>query len=152
MRRQLPSPSNAQVYELTPWGYEAEPIFQTLGRWAARSPSHDPTLPLSAASLMLSFRTMLDAKRAKGIDATIGLRLGNATFVAGVRDRQITIRRAELDGVDVTLSGESTAIASVVYGGRSFSAAQAAGAVTVEGDRALARSFVGLFPLPSKAA
>ncbi|HYJ29191.1 MAG TPA: helix-turn-helix domain-containing protein, partial [Allosphingosinicella sp.] len=50
-RRRLPPPAPAQVYELTPWGYEAEPIFQVLGRWAARSPSHDPSLPLSAASL-----------------------------------------------------------------------------------------------------
>jgi DNA-binding HxlR family transcriptional regulator len=152
VRRQLPSPSNAHVYELTPWGYETEPIFQTLGRWAARSPSHDPTLPLSAASLLLSFRTMLDAKRAKGIDGTIGLRLGDATFVARVRAREITVRRAKLDGVDVTLSGEPTAIASVVYGGRSLSAAQADGAITVEGDRALARTFVRLFRLPAKAA
>src|ERR1700712_553090 len=37
-RHKLPPPANAQVYELTPWGYESEPIFQTLGRWAARSP------------------------------------------------------------------------------------------------------------------
>src|SRR5919112_6018772 len=61
-RRKLPPPAGAQVYELTAWGYESEPIFQALGRWAARSPQHDPTLPLSAVSLMLSFRTMLDAK------------------------------------------------------------------------------------------
>src|SRR5215208_5385443 len=48
VRRRLPPPANAQVYELTPWGYEAEPIIQTLGRWATRSPGHDPGLPLSA--------------------------------------------------------------------------------------------------------
>jgi len=37
VRRRLPPPASAQVYELTRWGYEAEPIVQTLGRWAARS-------------------------------------------------------------------------------------------------------------------
>src|SRR6478735_6090294 len=68
-RRKLPPPASAQVYELTPWGYESEPIFQALGRWAARSPSHDPTLPFSAASLLLSLRTMLDPARAGGLDA-----------------------------------------------------------------------------------
>src|SRR3954464_7006515 len=36
-RRRLPPPASTQVYELTPWGYEAEPIVQSLGRWAARS-------------------------------------------------------------------------------------------------------------------
>src|SRR3954465_10271605 len=30
MRRRLPPPSSAQVYEPTEWGYEAEPIVQTL--------------------------------------------------------------------------------------------------------------------------
>src|SRR5918998_6423615 len=66
-RRKLPPPASAQVYELTPWGYESEPIFQALGRWAARSPRHDPTLPLSPVSVLLSFRTMLDSLRAQGL-------------------------------------------------------------------------------------
>src|SRR5215210_5178215 len=68
-RRKLPPPAAAQVYELTAWGYESEPIFQALGRWAVRSPQHDPTLPLSTVSLFLSFRTMLDAERARGLVA-----------------------------------------------------------------------------------
>src|SRR3954447_18135280 len=45
-RRKLPPPASVQIYELTPWGYEAEIILQELGRWAMRSPLHDPTLPL----------------------------------------------------------------------------------------------------------
>src|SRR5215217_6060233 len=32
LRRRLPPPASVQVYELTPWGYESEPIFQALGR------------------------------------------------------------------------------------------------------------------------
>ena len=47
-------------------------ILRELGRWATRSPLHDPTLPLSAASLLMSFRTMYSSKRAKGEAATIG--------------------------------------------------------------------------------
>ena len=42
VRRRLPPPAAAQVYELTAWGYESEPIFQALGRWAARSPVARP--------------------------------------------------------------------------------------------------------------
>src|ERR687889_1230549 len=53
VRRKLPPPASAQVYELTAWGRESEPIFQALGRWAARSPAHDPGLPFSTASLLL---------------------------------------------------------------------------------------------------
>ncbi|MDB4992791.1 MAG: transcriptional regulator [Myxococcaceae bacterium] len=151
VRRQLPSPANAHVYELTPWGYESEPIFQTLGRWAARSPSHDASLPLSAVSVLLSFRTMIDPARAKGFEATIGLRLGGDTFVARVHKSEITIRRTALEDVDATLTGEPTALAAVVYGGRALTAAEDAGALTVEGNRALAKRFVTLFRLPAKA-
>src|SRR3990170_4539789 len=46
-RTRLPPPASVQVYEATEWGLEAEPFVQALGRWAARSPRHDPTLPIS---------------------------------------------------------------------------------------------------------
>ena len=87
VRRRLPPPAAAQVYELTEWGYESEPIFQVLGRWAARSPSHDPTLPFGSNSLLLSLRTMLDPARAEGFAARIGFHLGAETFVARARRR-----------------------------------------------------------------
>src|SRR3954454_3990211 len=84
VRRKLPRPASVQVYELTPWGYEAEPIFQVLGRWAARSPTHDPSLPLSTASLLLSFRTMFDPERAGGWEGSVGLRIGAESFIVRV--------------------------------------------------------------------
>src|SRR4051794_41844374 len=37
----LPPPASVHVYELTPWGYESEPMFHARRRWAARSPQHD---------------------------------------------------------------------------------------------------------------
>lgn len=152
LRRKLPAPASSQVYELTPWGYETEPILRTMGRWAARSPSHDPSLPLSAVSLMLSFRTMLDRKRAKSFEGTIGLVLGNDTFVARVRDGDLTIRRADPGDVDATLSGTPEVFASIVYGGRPMADAEAAGALEVSGKRSAAKAFVTLFRLPPKAA
>ena len=45
VKRKLPPPAATQVYELTEWGYLAEPAIQELGRWAARSPEHNPQLP-----------------------------------------------------------------------------------------------------------
>ena len=152
VRRPLPGSSKSQMYELTPWGYESEPIFQVLGRWAARSPSHDPSLPLSAASLLLSFRTMIHAKRVKDAEATIGLRLDDDDFVAHVRDGGITIRRGDVRGTDVTVVGRAVALASVVYGGRPLADAEADGALRIEGDRGLARRFVTWFVLPPKIA
>jgi len=150
-RRKLSSPAHAQAYELTPWGLECEPILQAMGRWAARSPSHDPTLPLSAVSLVLSFRTMLQPTRAKGLRMTVGLRLGDDTFVARLDRGALTIRRGALDDVAATLTGAPAAIASVVYGGRRVADAEAKGALVIAGDRALARRFLKLFELPPKA-
>src|SRR3954462_4175587 len=96
VRGKLPPPASVQVYELTRWGYESEPIFQTLGRWAARSPTHDPSLPLSAVSLMLSFRTMFDAGRAGALSARVGFRLGAERFMVMIEDGRLEGARAAL--------------------------------------------------------
>jgi DNA-binding HxlR family transcriptional regulator len=151
VRRRLPPPASAQVYELTEWGYEAEPIIQTLGRWATRSPGHDPSLPLSATSLMLSFRTMHAAERAKGLNATIGFRIGAETFRVTISNGRLEAVRGDPEGADLIVAGSAPAIAGFVYGGVPFAALEADGAIQVEGDRALAERFATLFPLPAKA-
>lgn len=150
VRRRLPPPVSAQVYELTPWGYEAEPIFQALGRWAARSPSHDPRLPLSAVSLLLSFRTMIDPELAAGVDARIGLNLNHESFLIRLAGGRIRAVRGAAAGTDLTVAGTAEAVAAAVYGGVPLSALEADGALTIEGDRQLAERFVTLFPLPPK--
>ncbi|KQT42035.1 transcriptional regulator [Aureimonas sp. Leaf454] len=151
VRRRLPPPADVPVYELTQWGLEAEPIFQALGRWAARSPSHDPTRPFSAASLVLSMRTMLDAGRATGLDARIGFRLGRETFLARLVDGAIEIAAGPLDGADLVLTGPPAVVAAALYGSVPLRDLEAAGELRLEGDRALADRFVTLFPLPAKA-
>ena len=151
-RKKLPPPASTQVYELTEWGYESEPIFQALGRWAARSPSHDPTLPFSTASLLLSLRTMLDPLRAEGLDARIGFRLGEETFLAHLAGGRIEIARGALDGADLVFTATPPVLAGAIYGGQPMEALEGAGALRIEGDRALAEQFIGLFPLPPKAS
>ena len=151
VRRKLPPPASAQVYELTEWGRESEPIFQALGRWAARSPFHDPSLPFSAASLLLSFRTMLDPGRAEGVDARVGFRVGGETFLAHLAEDRIEIAAGPLDDADAVFTGSAAAIAGAVYGGRKLEELEAEGALRVAGDRALAGWFLTLFPLPPKA-
>ena len=142
----LPPPASVQVYEATAWGLEAEPIVQALGRWAARSPRHDPTLPISAVSIMLSFRTMIDRDKARDIDARIGFRFGETGYVARLRNGAIDVERGDPAGCDVVLSAEPTALAAVVYGGAPLDS------IRVEGDMQLAKRFTTLFPLPPKVA
>ena len=142
----LPPPASVQVYEATPWGLEAEPIVQALGRWAARSPRHDPTLPISGVSILLSFRTMIDRDKARDIDARIGFRFGHSGYVAKLHDGEITVARGLADGCDVVFTAAPPALAAVVYGGAPLET------IGVEGDLALAKRFTTLFPLPPKVA
>jgi len=142
----LPPPASVQVYEATAWGLEAEPIVQALGRWAARSPRHDPTLPISAVSILLSFRTMIDRDKARGINARIGFRFGETGYVAHLQDGEITIERGLADGCDVVFTAAPTALAAVVYGGAPLDS------IGVDGDIGLAKRFTTLFTLPPKVA
>jgi DNA-binding HxlR family transcriptional regulator len=151
-RRKLPPPASVQIYELTPWGYEAEIILQEMGRWATRSPLHDPTLPLSAASIMMSFRTMYSREQAKGEAVTLGFRFGDEAFVVDFGPDGIRVRRGEPEGCALGVLTNPISLASVVYGGRPLSDAEASGELTLTGDRAVFDRFVGWFPLPEKIA
>ncbi|MFC3123840.1 winged helix-turn-helix transcriptional regulator [Pseudoroseomonas globiformis] len=150
-RRRLPPPASAQVYELTEWGLESEPIFQALGRWGARSPLHDPAKPFSAASLLLSMRTMLEPDRAAGLTARIGLRLGAEDYGAVLKEGRITITTGPIERPDLVLGGPPPVLAALLYGGQALEALEASGAIQVTGDRDLARRLPALFPLPARS-
>src|SRR5215213_1735153 len=91
----LPPPASVQVYEATDWGLEAIPVIASLGKWAARSPCHDPTLPMSHVSVIMSFQTLISPERAKGVNARVCFRFGDATYVATVRDGRLDVVRGE---------------------------------------------------------
>lgn len=150
-RRMLPPPASVQVYELTDWGYETEPIIQALGRWAVRSPGHDPSQPISPVSIMLSFRTMFTPHVRPGFDAVIGYRTGEQRFRIAVSPDRLTVRRAEtLDDADAVFIGPPEALGAAAYG-PGLAAMEAAGALHVEGSREMAERFLTLFQLPPKA-
>jgi DNA-binding HxlR family transcriptional regulator len=150
VRRKLPPPASAQVYELTPWGYEAEPILQTLGRWAARSPAHDPTLPISATSIMLSFRTMYDEERARSLRATIGFRFADDSFIATADGGELKVTRGDPAQADAIFIGDPTALAGAVYAKQPLDQLAKAGMLKIEGDREAAERFISVFALPPK--
>lgn len=149
-RLRLPPPASVQVYDLTDWGREIRPVFGMLGMWAARSPLHDPTLPLSAISMMMSFETMFRAERAAGASLAVGFRFGEDRFTARVSDSVLEIERGEAGPVAVAVTGVPPALAGLVYGGQGLDALVASGALSVEGDRKALMRFAGLFSLPPK--
>jgi len=149
-KRKLPSPASVQVYALTPWGQEAGPVFQALGRWAARSPGHDPMRPFSPVSLMLSLRTMIDLSRTSDIAARIGFRIGEEDFLLTLDQGAIGIGRGLPENADLIFTGSTHAVASAIYAGVALDDMLSDGALAIDGDRSLADRFITLFPMPKK--
>ena len=55
-RRRLVPPAASQVYELTEWGRELEPIVLALGEWGIRAPMPAGRATLSAVSVLIYLR------------------------------------------------------------------------------------------------
>ena len=151
-KSKLPPPASVQVYGLTEWGYQAGPVFQALGRWAARSPLHDPTRPFSPVSLLLSLRTMIDVARAGDLVARLGFRFGDEEVHWTIDHGAITLGRGLPVDPHVVFDGTPGGVAALVYAEASIDDLEAAGALTVSGDRALAITLRDFFPMPDKAA
>jgi DNA-binding HxlR family transcriptional regulator len=143
-RVKLPPPASVQVYQATDWGLEAVPVIASLGKWAARSPCHNPNQPMSHVSLIMSLQTLLSPVLAEGLNARIGFRFGEADYVTTLHDGQLDVQRGGVDDCDALFVGTSSEVAAVIHGGAPFDM------IRVEGDMALAKRFVALFPLPPK--
>src|SRR5690554_5369495 len=150
-RRKLPPPAGVQVYELTPWGCEAEPIFQAMGRWALRSPLHDPMRPLSPVSAMLSLRTMIRGDR-EPLSMILAFRFPGAVFTGRLSPSGLEIERGETGAADVVFDIDPTTFVTLVHGKRPLEPALAEGRLRLEGDHGLARRFIDCFALPAKLA
>jgi DNA-binding HxlR family transcriptional regulator len=142
----LPPPASVQVYEATQWGLEAVPLIARLGRWAARSPWHNPALRMSHVSVIMSLQTLISPEKADGLNARVGFRFGDASYVTTVHDGRLDVNRGEVTYCDVVFTGAPSAIAGVIHGGAPFET------IEIEGDLDLAKRFVTLFPLPEKVA
>jgi DNA-binding HxlR family transcriptional regulator len=56
-RRRLSPPAASQVYELTDWGRELEPIVLALGMWGTQGPMPEGPTTLSATSVLIYLQT-----------------------------------------------------------------------------------------------
>ena len=145
-KMRLPPPASVQVYEATEWGLEVIPVIANLGRWAARSPLHDPTLKMSHVSLVMSLQTLLSPALAEGLDARVGFRLDGVSYVVSIHDGRLDVDRREVDNCALVFIGQPTAVAGVIHGGAPLET------IDVKGDMELLRRFLTLFPLPSKVS
>jgi DNA-binding HxlR family transcriptional regulator len=153
VRRKLAAPATGQVYELTEWGYHAEPLMQELGRWAVRSPLHDPRLPITPVAAMLSLRTMIDHDAARAFDASIGFEIGVDRFDGLLEKGELAIQRVErvADTAQFRfIAASASTLLPLFYGKIPLADAMRDFGLVVEGDAAMAMRFVSLFSLPPK--
>lgn len=150
-RRKLPPPASVQVYELTEWGVEAEPILLSLGKWAIRSPRHDPTLPLSPVALMLSFRAKFETVKTTGLTLWITFHFGQEIFTVAVENGALITERGEPEHTDVVVNGSPPAVAGLVYGKVPLDELERLGALAVTGDKGALMRFSDLYQMPPKA-
>jgi len=145
-KTRLPPPASVQVYEATQWGLEVIPVIASLGRWAARSPLHNPNLPMSHVSVIMSLQTLLSPELSEGIRARIGFRFGQASYVTTLHDGRLDVERRAAEDCDVTFTGAPSEVAGVIHGGAPLET------IDVKGDMELAKRFTTLFPLPPTAS
>ena len=146
-RRILPPPGRVQVYELTPWGAGLEPAFRALGRWAAGNPGLLPG-PMSAASVMLSMRTMFSPEAAWDFEGQIQMHLNRHTFTAEVRNGMLTVEPGPAAAPDATITTTPDTLAAILYGGHLLEVAMATEEALVVGDVAKLGRYMCFFPLP----
>ena len=131
VKTKLPPPAATPVYELTEWGYEAEPITSAMGRWAARSPGHDPSRRISGVSLLLSFRTMLDVGRCRDLDACLGVRFGEDIYGARLSRDGLSVAQGMSADARVRFTGAPAALGAAVYGQTPLARLEAEGVLEV---------------------
>jgi hypothetical protein len=101
---------------------------------------------MSHVSFMMSLQTLISPVRAEGLNARIGVRMGDIGYVATLADGSLCVERREPTGCDVTFIGSPTELVAAIHGGLGLET------IRVEGDMELARRFATLFPLPPKLA
>ena len=146
-QKTLPPPAASQVYELTEWGLDLEPVLVQLGLWAVRSP-FKPNAPLSLTSLILSFRTMFNSEAAAGLEASYTLKLGDYPFSAQVSEENFSIEPGEAADPDVAVETDRLTLAGLVYGEEKLEAALGTEALKLKGDKQAFKQLLTLFPLP----
>ncbi len=150
-RRRLPPPASANVYELTEWGAELEPVLLGLQRWGAGSSSYPQGAPLGCDAAMLALKNGFDPAAARDLHVVVEVRFPQATFRLAVDGGAIDIGRGAADDPDLVLETDPVTLEELAYGGLTVARATGEGHLTVTGDGALAPRLFEVFPAPAPA-
>jgi DNA-binding HxlR family transcriptional regulator len=148
LRRTLEPPADVAVYELTERGRALEPILLELGRWGSAAPPVTGR-ELSVVSMLGALKTMFDPSTTDR--ATYLLELGGEPYTVAISAGAVEMTRGRSGQPVATLATDVTTLRTVVFGGTAVRAAEAAGALTIAGDRRAAARFPKYFRRPATA-
>lgn len=144
-RDRLPPPIAAQVYELTDWGRELEPVVLGLGRWGSRAPFPPGDATLGVDSLIMALKTLYDPGRADGlVGSSFELRLADQRFEARPRDGWLDVTRGAATDPDATIATDPGTLERILWHGHPLATED----LSITGNREAAVRFLTMFPLP----
>jgi len=144
-RDRLPPPIAAQVYELTDWGRELEPVVLGLGRWGSRAPFPPGNTTLGADSLIMALKTLYDPGRADGlVGSSFELRLADQRFEARPRDGWLDVARRAATDPDATIATDPGTLERILWHDHPLATED----LSITGNREAAVRFLTMFPLP----
>jgi DNA-binding HxlR family transcriptional regulator len=147
-RRKLPPPAASQVYELTEWGKELEPIVTQLGAWGARSPVPPESMEIGPDSIVLALRSLFDPKAASGLTASYELRLDEERFHVDVAGGELGLGRGPAANPAATIETDPGTLAALLTGQLPLEEALGSRAAAIDGTKKDVRRFLALFPMP----
>ncbi|MEN3539024.1 winged helix-turn-helix transcriptional regulator [Microbispora sp. ZYX-F-249] len=147
VRRALPHPERAVVYELTGYGRELEPALVALGRWGARTMTTPrPGEAITPESVAMAFRTTFRPEAARGTTVGYEVRMGDFTLRLQVTDGALTVGVGPHPAPDLVVERRGDqGVHALMTGAKTPAQALADGSVGVEGDPALLHRFVEMF-------
>lgn len=146
-RRRLPPPVSANVYELTEWGTQLEPILLGLQRWGAASPTFDPDAPVGCDAAMLALKNAFNPTAARAVRVSVEVRFSTDTFRLSVEKGAIDIGRGPASKPDLVLETDPTTLEELVFMGLSIEDAERAGKLSVDGDRGQLKQLLVAFAM-----
>lgn len=148
-RRKLPPPAASQVYELTEWGKELEPVVTQLGAWGARSPVPPEHREIGPDSIVLALRSLFAADAAGDLKASYELSIGEDRYRVDIAGGELALSRSQAESPAVAIEvDKADTLAAILTGQLPLEDALATGAAKLEGTKREARRFLALFPMP----
>ncbi|HZD55407.1 MAG TPA: winged helix-turn-helix transcriptional regulator [Anaerolineales bacterium] len=107
-RRVLPPPAGSAVYQLTPLGWGLETAVLELGKWGSQflpMSLEGVALP-SLGAMALAIKAFFHPERARGINETYELHLGNEVLQVKIKEGELHVQQGQSLRTDVTFYTE----------------------------------------------